>query len=479
MLDIRNFLYNNLGVLFPIISTLLSVPIFLELFGQDRYGVLIIFWLITGYLGIFDLGLGSAVTILLSRASASRAVIKQKYIEAGILISFCIGLLSTVVLMLSINQTTVEVIGIPLELYSEFRYSIFLLLIIVPLSTMGSILCGAHAAKENFKIINLSNIMLTVFYQWMPIIACTIYPPSISTIIFSATIAKIIQFCFLLKGINNLSFQLWKIRPNVREVKVLLGIGGWLSISKICAPLISAADRYVISGTLGVALVASYNLPYQIAEKIALFATTITTLIVPKLSKKEGAYKVRVSVISQYIMAWLSISSNFVGCLLIYPFLNYWVGEHVQINFGIVPSFLILGFSMNILAYVPFTHMQTNGRGKVAALIHLLELPVYIVFSIVFTVKFGITGMAIIFVIRILVDTLLMCFYSRVAIDRIATLYLPIICNIIIFSFTSLDLPIFYEYASIFLIVIYSIFLCKRTFFTLAHNSRLTHMKNR
>ena len=49
---------NLLGSILPMVITLLTIPPYLRLIGDVRFGVLALVWVFLSYFGLFDMGLG-------------------------------------------------------------------------------------------------------------------------------------------------------------------------------------------------------------------------------------------------------------------------------------------------------------------------------------------------------------------------------------------------------------------------------------
>ena len=63
---VRNSAWNLAGHLLPLLAAVVAIPILIEAMGVERFGVLMLAWVVIGYFSLFDLGLGRAMTQLLA-----------------------------------------------------------------------------------------------------------------------------------------------------------------------------------------------------------------------------------------------------------------------------------------------------------------------------------------------------------------------------------------------------------------------------
>ena len=59
---IRHSTYNLLGLGLPLLIAVFTIPVLIKDLGDARFGLLTLIWAVVGYFGLFDLGLGRAMT---------------------------------------------------------------------------------------------------------------------------------------------------------------------------------------------------------------------------------------------------------------------------------------------------------------------------------------------------------------------------------------------------------------------------------
>ena len=93
--------------------------------------------------------------------------------------------------------------------------------------------------------------------------------------------------------------------------------------------------------------------------------------------------------------------------------LDIWLGPNFADSSTLVLQLFAIGIFLNSLAFFPFTYLQSIGRPDITAKIHLFELPMYLIFMWYFIPKLGITGAALVWLIRIFIDTSLLFLFTH------------------------------------------------------------------
>ena len=88
--------------------------------------------------------------------------------------------------------------------------------------------------------------------------------------------------------------------------------------------------------------------------------------------------------------------------------LTLWLGEEYAARSGLALQILAVGVLANAVAHVPFGLLQSMGRPDLPAKLHLIELPVQLGAAWILVSRFGITGAALAWTGRMLLDAALL-----------------------------------------------------------------------
>jgi len=93
--------------------------------------------------------------------------------------------------------------------------------------------------------------------------------------------------------------------------------------------------------------------------------------------------------------------------------LNLWLGSEFADNSTLVLQLLAVGVFINSHAYIPSGLIQGAGRPDLNAKLHLIELPFYLLSLWWLVGVYGIVGAAIAWVLRVLIDAIILFVMAR------------------------------------------------------------------
>jgi len=195
-----------------------------------------------------------------------------------------------------------------------------------------------------------------------------------------------------------------RISVSLSRMWELLTYGGWVTLSAVFGPMLVIADRFAMGATLGMAAVAIYSIPYNMASRIAVLPSALTNALFPKLSAAppdaaralgEQALRVLMALISLPVL---------VAILAADPLLKLWVGAKTGAAAAPIARVLIYAFWFNALALVAFTRLQARGRPDLVAKILMVQIPPYWLGLYIAIAQHSLLGCAIVFLRGVIAD---------------------------------------------------------------------------
>lgn len=420
----RNTTYNIIGAAVPIGLALATVPLYLKLVGSDRYGVLAIAWLLLGYFGLFDLGLGRATSqrIAAQRNAAPRE--RAATFWTALSVNVAMGGCGAIVFWPVSSYVFGHFFRVDEALRPEVLAAAPLLALAVPIATTTGVLTGALQGRERFLEVNVISVISTTLFQLLPLAVAWLYGPYLPAILISALAARAIALLVLWQRCHADLVRGQPVRPEIALVRPLLSYGGWVMLTSIISPLLVMSDRFLIGAVLGAVVVGHYAVVFQLAERVNVAPMALTNALFPRLAGIGGGEASRLARDASKALLAFMTPSMLIGIFVMDPFLSLWVGPTIAEEVGFVGKILLIGFWVNSLALMPYARLQATGRPDLVTKVLLAELPVYIPALYFAVTSFGLVGAAVTFAIRLAVDHVLL---SLVA-GRIAAPLATVIC---------------------------------------------------
>lgn len=421
-MKLSHVFWNLFGLGSPIIFAIFSIPLLMNNIGSERFGLIALSWGLMSYAGILDLGIGRSLTQLISsyRGKNELSAIYPAYFTAvritlsmGILGGFLIILLSIIFGIEWLNFTEID--------GKEVFYSVILLAVALPAQAMSATYRGVNDAFLNFKGTNIIRSLLGIINFFAPAIL-SLFTKNLIILIGCLVISRLLAlYVFRLLAINCLkrdNLIAERVDFSREKAKVLLNMGGWLTLSNIASPIMVQMPRFFIAAMISSSAVTLFVVPYEMISQMLILVGAISSVFFPTLTKMIS--EKNTGWIS-YLHKWIAIIFllMFSACYLAYLLLPYifplWLQESFSEQMLNVGTIILLGVFFNAIASMYYAALQALGKMSITAKIHLVELPLFLCLLYCCVAIYGIEGAALAWAIRMFVDLILLMFnfYKR------------------------------------------------------------------
>jgi O-antigen/teichoic acid export membrane protein len=397
----------------PIAIALVTVPIYISHIGTTRYGVLSIIWILLGYFGFLDFGLAQASTNALSKIAHTSKEERGAVLVTSLYLNLLLGTLGGFIIYFAGWALLHHLLTLSDMVGAEVEKSFPWIACMLPLALLGGVARGAIESRERFFVVNVLDLIGFTLGQIVPILCVIVVGPSLAVVIPAAFLARALSVVLSLG---------WVVRseslsaPHAFDrslVKELLGFGVWVSITSVISPLLTSIDQLLIGSTLGVAEVAHYAVPMNLATRSQVIATALARTLFPRFSRLGPNEALQLAE-----RAILSLGYSFgavcgPAIVIAGSFMSLWIGPDFSAHATPVLELLFVGAWVNGIAFVPYSFLQAQGRPDLVAKLHALEFLPFIGILLLLLYRFGLTGAALAWSGRVVVDTVLLLMLAR------------------------------------------------------------------
>lgn len=374
-------------------------PYIISQLGQASYGVWILVGSFSGYLGIFDFGIGYAVVRFVARYQKTGEPQKRNEIIATAFYSA--GLLSVVVIAATvfIAYNATGFFDIPPELVRQSQIVILLVGISIAAAfPMGVFSDALSGGLYRFDLFNLVSLTISVFQAFLTVILIELgmgLPGLGISVLLGSAIGYFWRMRMLYKLLPDLSISL-----SLVNFPVLRKIGNYSFFSFILVlsgRIAFYSDSFIVGVFRGIEEVAIFGIAVKLTEYLRQLIFTLTKLFTPVASR----YDPDTDKSSLRRIFYDGSRLNLLVSLPLSAILFVWGGNLIEVWIG--PDFsyattilkiLLIGHILSFTQAVGGEILIGVGRHRRFAIISMISGIVNIALSIILVKKMGLVGVA-------------------------------------------------------------------------------------
>ncbi len=412
---VSGILWNGLGRGLPLLLALVITPFLVGALGVERWGLFTLALALIGIFGVFDLGLGMALTRGVSEKLGTGAVEEARAMIGATLLAL-LGVSSVIAaaLFLTVPWLVGRFLNVPEALQQEAITAFQLLAAGAPLVVLNAALWGVLSAWQRFRIANLVNIPLNTFYYLGPLLV----------LFFWNSLTGVMLAVILVRLFSGIAYAIIAHRdvpglglraPRFGLIRPLLRQGFWMSLSGALTQLLLYADRFIIGAMLTLSAVAFYATPLDLIMRLWIIPVAVAQTMLPAIASSFRELPDHIALLIKrgaLIVMLLSLPASLILIPGAELFLRLWLGDAFATGGGPVLRILGFGIFFSCLAFIPGVLLEAIGRPDVTAKFSLVLAAIFLPLSAALLPWLSIEGAALAWAARCLVDCLGRCWFA-------------------------------------------------------------------
>jgi O-antigen/teichoic acid export membrane protein len=389
--------WSALGV--NVIVGIFLSPFILHRLGDAAFGIWVLIFAITGYYGLFDLGIRSSIIRYVSKYTATDDRDKLTgFINTALFSYSGIGIIS-MVLTAMLSSSVEGLFKIPPEMHSQARILLLMVGASVSISFPLGVFGGMLEGLQRFYILNWTSIAATLARAALIVFflnrGCGLLTVALITVglpIISSVIRGIIVFrlCPVKVGFRYVD------RDSFRH---MANYGGTTFLVMVAARLRFRTDELVLGTMMSTVAVAWFNIDARIVDYASDFVTSLAQVFVPMSSHSEAVGDLdrvrKIYIAGNRVCAFLILPITAILIILGKHIIRIWMGaRYIPTSYPVLVV-MIIPFAL-MLAQAASTRILFGlGKHQTMAAVTVIEGIANVILSIALVRPMGIVGDAL------------------------------------------------------------------------------------
>lgn len=373
-------------------------PVLVHSLGTTEYGIWALVGSVVLYLDLFNLGFGNATVkyvaehLALGDHERVRRIIATSFLTLTVpgVIAFAVGIVLAFLFP--------DIFNLPANLETTATVLVLIVMLDLVISIPGDTFGGTLIALQRYDLLNatLVSVSLLQAVGWIVVVALGggLIGLGLVTLGFGL-LGQLARYLFVRRLIPGVSvsrrfFDRAFVRP-------LVTLSGWIAVTDVSAFVIGRIDTIIVGIVVSVPAAGVY----AVGQKLALLAGRAVTPAVETLfpfASERGAHGddaalVRMVRVGTRLSVTLALPAAIALITLAAPVLQVWVGSKFT-HAALVVAFLSGATAVTALTDPSLFVLRGLGEARIPALFAAAEGALNLTLSIVFGLRFGITGVA-------------------------------------------------------------------------------------
>jgi O-antigen/teichoic acid export membrane protein len=396
----RNIIWLLLGQIVSLGIILITIPLFLRVLGAESFGAFTTATSVMGFLGIFQIGAGSALRKFVSDSYANGDTETiNRLIASGLAWTCCVGVLIITFLMVGSEPFLMPLLHPSKGLHKAMLWCLWLSGYGLVFDMIGGVFATIPFAAQRMEASALPDMVINVLSRLSALFALSFGIGLVGLIalfvcwqalrlVWRAYIAR--KFLY--------SVPLFP-RFYLGETKKVLRFGSWRVISDIFGSIAFRLDTVLIARYWSLQEVPIYSIPMTICLGVSSFLGLVNDSVFPEICAR-----INENIIGKlkdlYLRHVRMVSSTFVPAYLFIAFaspllLRLWLGKQGDVRMSLVLSIIAGSQSIQLLTGLHFTYVLAANKPEYIAWEALGLTPLYLILFLLLIPSLGALGPAV------------------------------------------------------------------------------------